>query len=530
MRRTGGEVGLRPTRGIHTPVQLEGTRWRRDQKLRRSHLTPRGRLTLTCIVAFLVTPIAWWVAPPISWASWLTTAPVVEVASASAPAPRVALDQRVPTSVLERLPVTEDVLGLSAASGSHGVDAPAPGHFVERVSFGAKGAPLDIEYTLDAELTKHVFRVLERGRVELGNVVLMDPRSGRVLAYASTNMDQFPPTRHYPAASLVKVITAAAALESAPEKARLPCRFRGSPYRLTPKRIDPPEVGNEVSLQRALATSNNQCFAQLAVHALGADPLRAAIQRFGWLEAPAAGHASGEAALGEERYDLGRLGSGLAGARITPLHAVQLAATLAEGELVSPRWVERVMALDGRELELPAQPAPRRILSPKLTRELRGMLVGTTRSGTARRAFRAKSGQPLLGDIRVAGKTGSLDGKDPDGRYEWFIGVAPADDPTIAVATVLVQDHLWWRNASQVAAEVLRGVFCEKKRCDPENATRFVRRRMKAPPLARTVAASRTAASRAASCRSAAGRRSGDSARARFRRRGRGAWVRPAHR
>ena len=67
------------------------------------------------------------------------------------------------------------------------------------------------------------------------------------------------------------------------------------------------------------------------------------------------------------------------------------------------------------------------------------MLVETTRSGTARRAFRKRNGQPLLGGVSVAGKTGSLSGKDPDGRYEWFIGVAPADAPRVAVAAVVVQ-------------------------------------------------------------------------------------------
>jgi hypothetical protein len=75
----------------------------------------------------------------------------------------------------------------------------------------------------------------------------------------------------------------------------------------------------------------------------------------------------------------------------------------------------------------------------------------------------------------VAGKTGSLSGENPTGRYEWFIGVAPAEEPRIAVATLLVQSDLWWRNASQIAAEVLRRVFCTGKSCRPENAGRWVR-------------------------------------------------------
>ena len=40
---------------------------------------------------------------------------------------------------------------------------------------------------------------------------------------------------------------------------------------------------------------------------------------------------------------------------------------------------------------------------------------------------------------------------------------------------MLVQDHLWWRNASQVAADVLKIVFCSREGCRPENAARFTK-------------------------------------------------------
>jgi cell division protein FtsI/penicillin-binding protein 2 len=111
------------------------------------------------------------------------------------------------------------------------------------------------------------------------------------------------------------------------------------------------------------------------------------------------------------------------------------------------------------------------------------MLVETTRAGTARRAFHKRNGQPLLGTVSVAGKTGSLSGKDPTGRYEWFIGVAPAESPRVAIAAVVVQRSLFWRTASQVAAGVLESVFCERGRCDEENVERFV-----SPRAAETVA------------------------------------------
>jgi cell division protein FtsI/penicillin-binding protein 2 len=248
---------------------------------------------------------------------------------------------------------------------------------------------------------------------------------------------------------------------------------------LTPSRIDPPKAGNEVSLRGALASSNNQCFAQLAVHAVGSSSLMAAIIRFGWLSEPARAHSAGSADPGEDRYSVGKLGCGLAGSLITPLHAAQLASTLSRGELIEPHWIEGVFDETGRELPLPAVGPIRQVMTPELAAELREMLVDTTTKGTARRAFRKRNGRPLLGPVRVAGKTGSLSGEDPKGRYEWFMGVAPADDPKVAIAVLLVQGDLYWRNASQVAADVLRSMFCVKGSCNADLAARWVKGRTK---------------------------------------------------
>jgi cell division protein FtsI/penicillin-binding protein 2 len=354
-------------------------------------------------------------------------------------------------------------------------DAGVSGRIFEQVSSPDPGipGPLRLEYTLDAELTREVFRALQQGRVAMGHVIVLEPATGRILAYASTDPDSFPPTRVYPAASLVKVVTAAAALDARPDTASLPCRYTGDRYRLTPARVDPPHRGTTVSLRDALATSNNQCFAQLAVHAVGNRGLLEAISRFGWLDEPAPAHAAGHAEPAADRYELGRMGCGLSGCQITPLHAAQLAAALAHGELVAPRWVDRVVDAEGRELPLPARPAPRRVMSHEIAEQLRDMLVETTVSGTAKRAFGPRR-KPLLGDIRVAGKTGSISGKEPRGRYEWFIGVAPADNPRIAVAAVTVTGELWWWKSSQLAAEVLKRTFCDNGTCRPELADRWL--------------------------------------------------------
>lgn len=336
--------------------------------------------------------------------------------------------------------------------------------------------PLRVEYSLDAELTRRVFQLLRTSRVDRGHVIVLDPKTGRVLTYASTEPERFPPTRAYPAASLVKVVTADALLETQQERAYDLCRYRGNPYRLRPGRFKRTKSGRRVSLEMALATSNNQCFAQYAVHDVGSLALLDAVDRFGWLDPPAPGHDAGTVDPGTNEYQLGKLGSGLAGSRITPLHAARLAATLADGRSVEPWWVDRVVDGKGGELAVPGPAEARRVMSPERAEELRKMMVRTTTRGTARSAFRDRRGRPKLGSVRVSGKTGNISGNQPRGRYEWFIGVAPADDPTVAVAVVQVHGHLWWKKSSEIAADVLREVFCEKRRCEAELASRYTGR------------------------------------------------------
>ncbi len=341
---------------------------------------------------------------------------------------------------------------------------------------GVAGGPMGlyrVEYALDPALNRRVFQLLRGAQVKQGHVIVLDPGTGRVLAYASTDPENFPATRTYPAASIIKVITAAAVIERDPRASSRLCRFEGSPYHLEAFQVYPPRDGRVVSFPKALATSNNQCFAQLAVNDLGRTAMLDVIGRFGFLEAPAPGHAPGSASPGSNDYDLGRLGCGLAGCNITPLHAARLAATLATGESIEPWWIAQVLDASGRELGLPRRPAPRRVMSAVSAAELREMMVATTTEGTARRAFRDRQGRPRLGSIRVAGKTGNLSGTNPTGRYEWFIGAAPAEAPTIAVAVVQVQGSRWIKKSSEIAADVLSEVFCNAGDCDAKHAARY---------------------------------------------------------
>lgn len=439
-------------------------------------------MTLLLLGLALVVPGTWWLAGRLPESGDLlpSGAPEPGVSAGRRPAVSSRADSPapppVPVSLLGRLPVRgaePDLVDVGASPLA--TPGPRLAEWVPLPPDAAPGleGPLRIEYAVDAELTRRIERVLRRARVRRGHAIVLDPHSGRVLAYVSTNPEAFPPEGAYPAASLIKVVTAAAALDRDPSWASRTCRYTGNPYRLRRRHVDPPRRGREISLGRALAMSNNHCFAQVAVHTVGADALLSAIGRFGLLEPPAPGHAAGSAEAGDDAYDLARLGSGLHGSRITPLHGAQLAATLADGVRVEPWWLHRVHDAAGRSLGLPRPPLERRVMTRELAEQLRGWLVRTTVRGTARSAFRDRRGRPRLGEIAVAGKTGNLTGSDPWGRYEWFAGLAPADDPSVAVAVVQLHDDLWWQNSASVAAGVLEQVFCEKHRCDPGLARRF---------------------------------------------------------
>lgn len=464
-----------------------GRGWRQTRV--RPRMSRRGRLSLafllSCALGVLAAPLLLSTLAELRRASPGTEpgteletgqlgVPATRPPVASPPPQSVAL----PASVLAQLPSGWDQFEQAVQEVASLPDTGALGArtLVEWVSVPTNPSlrgPLRVEYALDVTLTERVFKVLRKANARRAHAIVLDSNSGRVLAYASTDVEAFPPNRTYPAASLVKVVTAAAALERAPEAAREPCRYTGSPYKLTRSRIHRPARGRESSLERSLAMSNNQCFAQLAVNAVGDQALMEALDRFGWRDSPAPGHDAGVVDLGDDDYDLGRLGCGLAGCRITPLHAAQLAITLVRGERVTPWWIDRVVDAQGHELPLPPLPAPKRVMSEDLALELRKMLVRTTTGGTARSAFRNARGRPLLDNVQVAGKTGNLSGRDPKGRFEWFMGVAPADRPSIAVAVVQMHDDLWWQSSSQLAASILHEVFCERSRCRAELAARY---------------------------------------------------------
>ena len=129
-------------------------------------------------------------------------------------------------------------------------------------------------YSLDTALQKDISRMLKQYRPKYGAVVVMNSESGRVLALVSYRHDSMPVIGErlflrtiFPAASIFKTITAAAALEKARYSARTTVPVAGRGHTLykyqIKKNISP---WNELTFEDAFAYSINPVFARIGMY------------------------------------------------------------------------------------------------------------------------------------------------------------------------------------------------------------------------------------------------------------------------
>jgi len=132
------------------------------------------------------------------------------------------------------------------------------------------------------------------------------------------------------------------------------------------------------------------------------------------------------------------------------MHAALIAASVGNGGVaMEPSLID---AVNDEAVETTGS---LRLMNVETAAALRDMMKLTVSQGTATPTFHERRRNPL-GDIEVAGKTGSLSNYKPFKDYSWFVGFAPADDPKIAVAAVVVNGPKWRIHAPFIAREALK--------------------------------------------------------------------------
>ncbi len=315
----------------------------------------------------------------------------------------------------------------------------------------------NLKTSLDIRLQMRVDKLLEehlaKAHKDKGAAVVMDPKTGDVLALVSepeprageaTPDELLDRARYaqYPPGSTFKLVTAMAALRLDPKLAdqtftcrRLPDGRTGAiiPGVRKPIRDD---VGDSahgtLSMERAIVVSCNAYFAQLGVFSVGPKALS---ETANLLEIPAGSIADLKAAMPFAAYGQGPV-------LVTPFKMARVAATIAaSGEMPQGRWV-----IDSSNARTSS---PRSILAPDLANFLARAMRSVVLEGTARRAMKGEV-------VSVAGKTGTAQ-LDEGMPHSWFAGFAPYDgDRSKSIAFAVVVEHGGYGGAT--AAPIARAI------------------------------------------------------------------------
>lgn len=303
------------------------------------------------------------------------------------------------------------------------------------------------------DVTEWIEYIMNTYRVRYGAVVAIDVKTCKPIAVVSKGED-FSAFKSYPAASLIKLVTASAAIEI----------NHFSPYALfyydsrnASQSIRALTNGyydgrKKITFSMALAKSNNPVFGKLALYKIGGANLQSYFDRF-YFNKPLGPSfvQESKAYVDSNSVDIAQTGAGLnPDTTLSPFHAALIAQAIGnKGRMCVP-----YEGFDNLQQQYTQQ-----IINPETARELIDMMRLTITKGTSRRAFFNRRGRYILANISVAGKTGSIHGYDPEGDYEWFVGVAPVNDPEIAVSALVVNGKRWSIKGSYLGAQTFMAYF-----------------------------------------------------------------------
>jgi cell division protein FtsI/penicillin-binding protein 2 len=310
-----------------------------------------------------------------------------------------------------------------------------------------KGKPgKNVKTTLDIEIQ----RASENAYgATTGGAVVMDPKTGDLLAivssspfnpnsYIGVNVSPFNRALEgrYPPGSSMKVVTAAAALDTGtvtPDtQLSGPSEYQGV------RNFESGEFGT-LSFASAVQFSVNTAFAQVALD-LGTEKLIRYAELFGFNRVPEMPLAAAEPSFPDPvgAGDLMWASIGQAQVLATPLQMATVAATIANG---GKRMEPRITNLEA--------PVGERVVTKKTASTMTELMINVVVGGTGQGA--------RLSGIDVAGKTGTAE-VDVDGErknHAWFICFAPADEPSVAVAVVSEYGGVGGEVAAPLARQIL---------------------------------------------------------------------------
>lgn len=339
-----------------------------------------------------------------------------------------------------------------------------------------------VQLTIDSRIQQAAEQALA-GRK--GAIVVLDPRTGAVLAWASapaydntdiaaameaanasggadTSMFDRATQALYSPGSTFKTVTLSSALENG--VAALSSTY-SSPGRMEIGGADVVSVNEQghgtITLDRAFAVSSNTVFGQVAEQ-LGADRLVATAQAFGYGQNLGIDFSTAASIMPDpadmSTWELAWAGAGqpvgqghTPGPQTTVMQNAVIAAAIANnGIAMNPYVVGQILAPDGTVIKTTRERSLGQAVSSGTAEQVKEAMLDVVQNGSGSAAG--------IAGVKVAGKTGTAETNSATPNST-FIGFAPYDTPTLAVSLVLEETTENEATAAAVAGQVLRAAL-----------------------------------------------------------------------
>ena len=295
---------------------------------------------------------------------------------------------------------------------------------------------------------------VEQNRAAGGSAIVMNPRTGEILALA--NWPTFNPNAFgdapkdtqrnravqdlYEPGSTFKVVTASAAFEEQVVKPTDPIDVSAGRIRFGSRVINDDHTYGVLPFSDVIVLSSNVGAIKVGLR-LGPDRLGAYVSRFGFgrrsspdFPGESAGIVWDPAKLNESALASVAMGYQVG---VTPIQMAAAVSTIANGgELLEPRVVRAVINDDNRA-PVPRK-AVRRVVSARTAAMLTDIMEQVVQRGTAKSA--------RIQGFTIAGKTGTaqkiVDGSYSSSEYNAsFVGFLPSRNPAFTIVVVIDSPH-----------------------------------------------------------------------------------------
>lgn len=338
-----------------------------------------------------------------------------------------------------------------------------------------------VQYSFDAKLQETMEATFKSYAPDYGALVAMDAATGRVLAMVSYSRDpamkdNLALRATFPSASVFKVVTAAAVIQERNFNPNTLIQFNGANHTLYKNNIlkTSHRWSRYVSLKTAFAQSVNTVFGRIGAYNVGPEKLAVYANRFGFNRKIAGDlplqQGNAPIPAGADAWDLAQTASGYTRDNtMSPLQGALIAAAIAnDGIMMEPYVVQSVHTTEGTPIYAAEPRVSNVAIEPSTAAEVRSLMNETIARGTSRKSFRGFFKGPYR-DLNVGGKTGSLTGMDPPGKYDWFVGFAGNGSQRIAIAALTIHQKLWRVKSSYLARKTIETYFQGNKKAVERN-------------------------------------------------------------